>query len=635
MLPVLKILLDFLRRFRFPKSYPKRCSGDWAWLLAFIFRRLGLWRLWPRKTDTFPKSRPASPSFPRVEARGYSVLGSSTNVIAASTVPTSASLSSLREPSRLHMDTSNVHPHVVVVNPTTSPATPPEASSHTHEPLSPPADHRSHRRQSLGSGSVAVDISPPPPLTLAIDSATARSSSTISVGAQVLEEESPQLSPIASSLTSDFSMPEGRYIALIHSDQVPRYSKGIKISRDEMTSYQIKPLTTVFPYTQEQCGSEQGTSIKDCSPWRPATHPDGALYFYDRERRIFTDTDMLDSLLRDEIEEFYRCLQNILLVDKLKIPSNNYDLVLDIIPIGDTIQWSYYYACHETRCLFWLETYDAAYVLPELCGVKSLAHIKHRLEASYWNHWSLYPAVFKGRSLPLPVYDELTGILSHGCVDVLTSKSSTLPFDDDTMLKMIGLLKKAREADGGVEYFTAATTRLLSFFAHWRFLYFHGQKHARLVKGESVYAEPKYERTMLITLVSPMLFFAPEIHLRDVERLWTDEIVIETVWRSFMAKLLKEWKDIILWSTVMLTANVGFLAIPGVVITNLSGAAITDPSQLIISTSPAQVASSVSIQASVGSILVGLLLLSHNRMKQKLDRTGAVSDHSHFTYIPK
>jgi hypothetical protein len=351
MLPVLKTLLDFLRRFRFPKSYPKRRSGDWVWLFAFIFRRLGLWRLWPRKSDTFPKSRPASPSFPRVEARGYSVLGSSADVVAASTVPTSASLPSLQErvprqlttatpatpapttanltadrppfaydskrpgsrssaevsthsrasdrlsiltqsreslrapvgqpsrlpratyrqfglgpksipsreqlsrspspsirfhpphqPPRLHVDTSDVHPHVVVVNPTTSPATPQEASSYTHEPLSPPADHRSHRRQSPGSGSVAVDIqtlsteslplspsSPPPPLTLAIDPATVRSSSTISVGAQVLEEESPQLSPIASSLISEFSIPEGRYIALIHSDQVPRYSKGIKM----------------------------------------------------------------------------------------------------------------------------------------------------------------------------------------------------------------------------------------------------------------------------------------------------------------------------------------------------------------------------------------------------------------------
>jgi hypothetical protein len=32
------------------------------------------------------------------------------------------------------------------------------------------------------------------------------------------------------------------------------------------------------------------------------------------------------------------------------------------------------------------------------------------------NHWSLFPVIFNGRHLPLDVYDELMGILMHGCV---------------------------------------------------------------------------------------------------------------------------------------------------------------------------------------------------------------------------
>ncbi|KAI0250653.1 hypothetical protein BJV78DRAFT_1393295 [Lactifluus subvellereus] len=375
----------------------------------------------------------------------------------------------------------------------------------------------------------------------------------------------------------------------------------------------------------------------------PATHPDGALYFFDPERRLFTDTDMHNPLRRDEIEEFHHYLQKILRADQLTIPSNNYDLVLDIMPTEDgQIQWSYYYACHDNRCLFWLETYDASHMLSELNGVSSPAHVKHRLESSYWcvdcvlldwyakhrcwvarNHWSLFPVVFEGRCLPLPVYDELAGILSHGCVDAMTSTSSTLPYDDETMYRMINLVRKAKEADGGVQYYTAATTRLLSFFAHWRFLYFHGQRHARLVRDQTVYNKPKRERTLLITLLSPLLFFAPEVHLRDVERLWTNDVIIETVWKSFMTKLLGEWEDVILWSTVMLTANVGFLAIPGVVLSNLNGSNITSASAVNIFTSPSQIASSLSIEASVGSIVIGLLLVRHNRTKQKEDPLGA------------
>jgi hypothetical protein len=84
---------------------------------------------------------------------------------------------------------------------------------------------------------------------------------------------------------------------------------------------------------------------------------------------------MHDPLLRDEIEDFYLYLQKIKRADQLEMPSSNYDLVLDIVPVEDRMQWAYYYACHEKRCLFWLETYDATYMLSEVYGVKSPAHI--------------------------------------------------------------------------------------------------------------------------------------------------------------------------------------------------------------------------------------------------------------------
>jgi hypothetical protein len=113
--------------------------------------------------------------------------------------------------------------------------------------------------------------------------------------------------------------------------------------------------------------------------------------------------------MMDEIEDFYDYLQRFILDNRLSIPSNNYDLVLDIMVTedGERISWSYYYACHEARCLFWLETYDASYMISELFGVKSPAHVsalhlsgsefpavlpmwcaEHRLESLYW--WDYY-----------------------------------------------------------------------------------------------------------------------------------------------------------------------------------------------------------------------------------------------------
>ena len=93
-------------------------------------------------------------------------------------------------------------------------------------------------------------------------------------------------------------------------------------------------------------------------------------------KRLFTDTDMHNKTMRDEIEDFYNYLQRLIHDEELSIPSKNYDLVLDIMVTDDErISWSYYYACHDARCLFWLETYDADFIISELFGVKSPAHV--------------------------------------------------------------------------------------------------------------------------------------------------------------------------------------------------------------------------------------------------------------------
>ncbi len=64
---------------------------------------------------------------------------------------------------------------------------------------------------------------------------------------------------------------------------------------------------------------------------------------------------------------------------------------------------------------------------------------------------------------------------------------------------------------------------------------------------------------MLITSLSPLLFLAPEVHIRELEKLWTDEVIIETVWKNFMIKLLEEWGELILWVCRSAATKTGFL----------------------------------------------------------------------------
>jgi hypothetical protein len=67
------------------------------------------------------------------------------------------------------------------------------------------------------------------------------------------------------------------------------------------------------------------------------------------------------------------------------------------------------------------------------------------------------------------------------------------------------------------------------------------------VRDRIAYDKPSHKRSILISLLSPLLFLAPEVHLREMEKLWTDDIIIESVWKTFMSKLLGEWNDLILW----------------------------------------------------------------------------------------
>jgi len=94
--------------------------------------------------------------------------------------------------------------------------------------------------------------------------------------------------------------------------------------------------------------------------------------------------------------------------------------------------------------------------------------------------------------------------------------------------------------------------------AHWRFLHFHGQKHARLVRDKTAYDKPSRKRSIMISLLSPLLFLAPEVHLREMEKLWTDHVVIESVWKTFMSKLLDEWNSLILWVRSHVSLGLGY-----------------------------------------------------------------------------
>lgn len=82
---------------------------------------------------------------------------------------------------------------------------------------------------------------------------------------------------------------------------------------------------------------------------------------------------------------------------------------------------------------------------------------------------------------------------------------------------------------------------------HWKFIHFHGQKTSRQDRTKSIYEGDCHTRTIPFWVLSLILFFAPDVHLRDLLKVWADELVIEEVWKNFMDKLVSEWVEFVLY----------------------------------------------------------------------------------------
>ncbi|KAH9032507.1 hypothetical protein EDB84DRAFT_1490726 [Lactarius hengduanensis] len=183
------------------------------------------------------------------------------------------------------------------------------------------------------------------------------------------------------------------------------------------------------------------------------------------------------------------------------------------------------------------------------------------------------------------------------------------------MESMRDFIKEAENLGTENPHVITSVARLLSFYAHWRFLHFHGQKTSRQDRYKSIYKDGHRKRTILIRIFSPILFFFPDAYLRELQKLWMDKIIVEALWKESTQRVVSEWSDFVLYSTVMLTANVAFLAVPGVIVVPQ----YPIPPNTWIKPSPAQIASSISLVFSIGSIITGLLLIRRNRTMMTKD----------------
>ncbi|KAH6917967.1 hypothetical protein BKA70DRAFT_1415993 [Coprinopsis sp. MPI-PUGE-AT-0042] len=373
-------------------------------------------------------------------------------------------------------------------------------------------------------------------------------------------------------------------------DFFSRYDR-VKYAEKKETEFIIKPMTLEFKSKPHPKG------------WVPVLHPEGVLYWYNKDKKVVTENDLHDLEYLGQVTDDLATFDEFVSTNKIDLPSN-ITLALELTRDAATGSFTtdYYYVDHDRRTVFFLDEYDVSTfkISQEVKGVTSLSHIQHELEAQYWHHIMLYPS-----TLPQvqEAASELKDLIFHYIADTNSSAFSTSPFDSDELYKLLSVASDMKKMTTTHQIGAASfISRTMLVLARQKFYNWYGVPQRRLYRDQSVHGTTK-KRTWLIKLLSPLLFSAPDVHLHSLHKMWVDGIMHGPVWVKAIKKLNEEWQEFILYATVLLNANVAFIAIQSI------------DTQEGSYRSPVQVASYLSIVASIGSIIIGLLLVRQNRTR--------------------
>ncbi|KAF9223223.1 hypothetical protein BS17DRAFT_781512 [Gyrodon lividus] len=376
---------------------------------------------------------------------------------------------------------------------------------------------------------------------------------------------------------------------------VSRYNKHRRpnvIRRPTETDHMIDAMLHEYPETQDPVPQR----------WSAHRHPEGALYFMHDESRTFTDVNICKEDVLKDVEGFkdllFAELHNEIESRKLSESLNVDEVHLVLEPKTDDVgvMCCYYFVNPRSRTLFWLDDWDGYEIFSDCKGVLSVPHKGLGVQSHYWKHWDLFPVLC---NITQELKDEVVSMILHATCDHLTSTKSSCPLNVEELKNYLSLVNRIEPKSAERRGHSAIIIgRIMNKFYHNHFLNFHGEECARLDFDQTVHGW-RYHPSLLMTASAPVLFMAPVTNVRALHRVFVDEIVSEEKWNAFVNKLNSQLQDTNLLATVLLNANVGFLAIQSV--DNGNGKSLR------------QLTSYVSLVASMASIILGLVFVGHNR----------------------
>jgi len=338
--------------------------------------------------------------------------------------------------------------------------------------------------------------------------------------------------------------------------------------------------------------------------WSVCTQPEGQRYFFNCKSRVVTETNIYIEKANKRVSYWIKTLEDLVQSRGIELLVS-VEVFLHVEANADEFDgdcW-YYLVDHASRSVFWLEELSTEDLgIPETA---SSSQLRWALEEQYWNHVEYFPMHLSG--IPISVARELVSVFVHARADHLTSSVGTFPYSatqckDFSELVQGHLSNQSSQTiiDGS---FICVVARFWSQVARHRFLNFYGEEFARLSRDQSMLDAASSSNPFYIRLLSRLLFNEPASFLKELEKLWVDNLVYAEPWKQFMIASLNEWKEALQWTAALIIVHSLFFSFE-------------------IGSQPVALAS---LALSVTGFISGLMLTHYHRMPLYLDTSDAAN----------
>ncbi|KAK0496958.1 hypothetical protein EDD18DRAFT_1285631 [Armillaria luteobubalina] len=338
--------------------------------------------------------------------------------------------------------------------------------------------------------------------------------------------------------------------------------------------------------------------------WAKHTHSDGKPYFYHEHDKIITEEWIYDRGIAEKVLKFISILKDA--ISKRSESFNrvkSWHLYVEITEYSlpawkgdDHFRCRYYFVNNDVECIFWLSKCRIDDYLVALRGEMSPDLIRRYLQKEYWEHHYYFSKVYR---LTEAQWKSVKESILLAEADVTVSESSTVSCSIGKLKIMSKSIMLAEELDAS----EVAAAYMMALLRNQIFNY-HGQRDARTDRDDSVYGYvfDNQERTVPFRTMNLLLFCAPIKHYTSLHKVWVDRLVSRGQWQRLIEQIADKWQQHVGMATILLVANMAFLAISPV---DHMGASQQRRSVT-------QVLCYLSVASNMVTIIIGLLLISHH-----------------------